>query len=93
MKMGEIDMEENRNAADREEIICWCSNVSRGQIWDAMDRGARTLGDIQASTGACTLCQCAERNPRGTGGGGDIRRVMREYLAGQAKPAETNGEK
>lgn len=56
-------MEENRNTADREEIICWCSNVSRGQIWDAMAGGARTL------------------------------RVMREYLAGQAKPEETDGEK
>ena len=86
-------MEENRNAADREEIICWCSNVSRGQIWDAMDKGARTLRDIKASTGACTRCRCAERHPRGTCCGGDILRVMREYLAGQAKPAETDGEK
>lgn len=86
-------MEENRNAADREEIICWCSNVSRGQIWDAMAGGARTLRDIQARTGACTPCQCAERNPKGTCCGGDILRVMREYLAGQAKPEETDGEK
>lgn len=77
-------MDEHKENLD--EIICWCSNVSRGQIYAAMADGARTLRDIKQRTGACTLCQCAERNPKGTCCGGDILRVMREYLEAHGRP-------
>ena len=43
-----------------EEIICYCSNVTKGQIIKAMEQGAKTLNDIRKMTGACTL------SPKGT---------------------------
>ena len=34
-----------------EEIICYCSNVTKAQIIKAMEQGARTLNDIRKMTG------------------------------------------
>lgn len=36
------------------EIICYCSNTTRADIIKALDNGAKTLKDIQSTTGACT---------------------------------------
>lgn len=52
--------------SDRDEMICYCSLVTKGQILDALDQGARTLKDIRQMTGACTLARCKEMSPRGT---------------------------
>ena len=49
-----------------EEIICYCSNVTKAQIIKAMEQGARTLNDIWKVTGACTLHRCKELSPKGT---------------------------
>ena len=46
-----------------EEIICYCSNVTKDQIIKAMEQGARTLNDIRKMTGACTLHRC-KRKPK-----------------------------
>lgn len=51
---------------DKEQIICYCSQVSRGDIEQAVEKGAKTLADIKRLTGACTLHKCAEMNPSGT---------------------------
>lgn len=48
-----------------EEIICYCSNVTKAQIIKAMEQGARTLNDIRKMTGACTLHRCKELSPKG----------------------------
>lgn len=50
---------------DDQEMVCYCSNVTKGQIWAALDRGAKTLGDIRRMTGACTKGNCKELSPRG----------------------------
>jgi len=47
------------------ETVCWCSNVSKQSILDAIQNGARTMADIRRMTGACTLGRCKERSPRG----------------------------
>jgi nitrite reductase (NADH) large subunit len=47
------------------ETVCYCSGVSKGDILAAAQRGARTVADIKAATGACTLGRCKETNPRG----------------------------
>ena len=47
-----------------EEIICYCSNVTKDQIIKAMEQGARTLNDIRKMTGACTLHRCKELSPK-----------------------------
>ena len=47
-----------------EEIICYCSNVTKDQIIKAMEQGARTLNDIRKMTGACTLHRCKRIKPK-----------------------------
>lgn len=53
-----------RQAPD-DELVCYCSGVSKGRVREAMASGARTLADIKALTGACSLGRCRELNPRG----------------------------
>lgn len=65
--------------SNENEIICWCSNVTRGDIEKAMNLGAKTIEDIKEATGACTICNCKEMNPKQRCCKGDIRRVMAEY--------------
>ena len=48
-----------------EEIICFCKNISKAGIETAILKGAKTLRDIQDSTGACTGNHCKELNPNG----------------------------
>ncbi len=49
-----------------DEIICYCSNVTKKEIILALDNGAKTLSDIKKVTGACTKGLCKEMNPKGT---------------------------
>ena len=72
-----------------EEIICYCSNVTKAQIIKAMEQGARTLNDIRKMTGACTLHRCKELSPKGTWCSSDIREVMVEYML-EKKKKENN---
>lgn len=65
---------------DMDKIICYCDNVVKGQIWEAMEQGAKTLADIKRMTGACCSCKCAERNPSGKCCAQDIAAVMKEYI-------------
>ncbi|HDI59823.1 MAG TPA: (2Fe-2S)-binding protein [Desulfobacteraceae bacterium] len=51
--------------APETELVCYCSGVTKGEIVRAMQKGARTLADIKAATGACTLARCRETSPRG----------------------------
>ena len=45
------------------EIICYCSNVNREKILEAIANGAKSLQDIRDMTGACTLGKCKELSP------------------------------
>lgn len=47
----------------QDEIICYCSNVSRGKILEAIANGAKSIQDIRNMTGACTLGKCKELSP------------------------------
>ena len=38
---------------ENNELICYCDNVTKGEIIAAMDQGAKTLADIKRMTGAC----------------------------------------
>ena len=51
---------------DSMKVICYCSNVTEGEIVQAISRGARSLNDIRELTGACTLAKCKEMSPRAT---------------------------
>lgn len=47
------------------EIVCYCSGVSKRSILDAAGDGAQDMEDIRRMTGACTLGRCRELSPRG----------------------------
>ena len=47
------------------KIICYCKNVTKAEMEQAIEKGAKTLGDIQNMTGACIGGQCKELNPLG----------------------------
>ena len=48
----------------KDEIICYCSNVSKNKIIEAIKNGAKSLQDIRDATGACTVGRCKELSPR-----------------------------
>ncbi|HQB82580.1 MAG TPA: (2Fe-2S)-binding protein, partial [Candidatus Rifleibacterium sp.] len=43
-------------------IICFCKNVDRETIINAIKAGADSLRKIQQATGACTGGQCLQLN-------------------------------
>lgn len=73
---------------ENRKIICYCDDVSEGEIIEAMERGARTLADIKRMTGACCSCKCAEMNPGGKCCSQDIAAVMREYYLREKQEKE-----
>jgi len=48
----------------KDEIICYCSNVSKNKILEAIRNGAKSLQNIRDATGACTVGRCKELSPR-----------------------------
>ena len=64
---------------DNEEIVCYCSNVTRVQILNALANGAKTLGDIRQMTGACTIGKCRELNPTGKCCSPQIMNIIEQY--------------
>lgn len=67
-----------------DEIICYCDNVTRGEIEQACADGAKTLADVRRMTGACTSCKCEEMSPKHKCCAGDIARAMTEWRAANA---------
>ncbi|OEU66220.1 MAG: hypothetical protein BA863_09270 [Desulfovibrio sp. S3730MH75] len=55
---------ENILLAPDNEQVCYCSNITKGQIQDAIAGGANTLAKIKGTTGACLAARCKEMNPR-----------------------------
>lgn len=46
------------------EMVCYCSNVSKGRILAAIQEGTRSLEAIKTATGACSMGKCKELSPR-----------------------------
>lgn len=68
---------------DSDEIICYCGNVRRSAILDAIRCGAKTLKDIREATGAGVGSRCRELNPKGVCCHGDILAILKEVLGSQ----------
>lgn len=47
-----------------DEIVCYCSNVTKESIITAIQNGAQNLKDIKRETGACTIGKCKELSPQ-----------------------------
>ena len=72
--------------ANPDKIICYCNQVTQKEIESAIRSGAKTLPDIQKSTGACTGNQCKELNPSGKCCSGDINRLLKNGGSELIKP-------
>lgn len=65
---------------NNQDIVCYCSNVTKGEIIEAMKKGAKTFDEVSEMTGACTKGECETLSPRGTCCSPIILQVMEEYL-------------
>lgn len=45
--------------------ICYCSNLSRGKIMEAVRNGCNTISEVREYTGKNTVDKCLTRNPAG----------------------------
>lgn len=55
---------------DLDKTVCYCMSVTGGMIKEAVESGAKTLEEVQAATGAGTVCgSCLE----------DVRRLVEEF--------------
>lgn len=66
---------------DEEKIICYCSNVSKKEIVDAILSGAKSLDDIRRITKACTVGRCKELSPTKRCCSPEIMKILEEYLS------------
>lgn len=62
------------------EIICYCSNVTKEQIVSAIQNGAKNINDIRKMTSACTVGNCATMSPKKRCCSPDIMEILQEYL-------------
>lgn len=51
-------------SAPLDAVVCYCDNVTKEQVLDAIGNGSKTLAEIKESTGACTSAKCKELSPR-----------------------------
>lgn len=70
-----------------EDTVCYCAGVTRGAIVDAIRAGARTLQDVQLTTGAGIGSRCKDVNPKGVCCHADIRAIIERELGQGAEPA------
>ena len=59
-------------------IVCNCTGVTRGQLDDAMKRGASTVFEIANVTGASTVC-------------GSCKNLVTDFIGGNSKPEPVKG--
>ncbi len=60
----------------KQELICYCKQVTISEVVKAIENGAKSLKDIQETTNACTGNQCKELNPKGICCSGDINKLL-----------------
>lgn len=61
------------------EIVCYCGQVSKGSLVEAIQRGAYTLPVIKIMTGACKGKDCETLNPRSRCCAKDIQQLIALY--------------
>jgi len=67
------------------EIICYCSTVTKKEIIQAINDGAKTLDDIRKITKACTVGRCKELSPRKRCCSPDIAKILEEHKRKSSK--------
>jgi len=54
-----------KNLEDDKVPICYCSNLTRGEIKEAVDKGYITAAEIRKYTGKSITGNCLTKNPKG----------------------------
>lgn len=63
------------------DLICYCEQVTKGQIVEAIQKGARSVKDVVDATGACnSASRCEELNPKKRCCAVDIMEVIKLTL-------------
>ena len=62
------------------EIICYCSQVTKQEIIRCIENGAKTLQDIREKTNACTIGNCIKLNPKKVCCSREIIKIIEESL-------------
>ncbi|MDN5319493.1 MAG: hypothetical protein PWP05_1271 [Thermovirga sp.] len=65
--------------AGKDEIVCYCQKVTKGEIVKAMYEGANTMEEVMKKTKAGIGGRCKELNPRGRCCHPDIEEIMSIY--------------
>ena len=60
-------------------IVCYCSNVNKNTIIQAIHNGSKTLDDIRKTTEACTVGRCKELSPKKRCCSPEIIQIIKEY--------------
>lgn len=47
---------------DMDKVVCYCMGVTNGVVKAAVDAGANTFEDVQAETGASSVCGACMEN-------------------------------
>jgi len=64
------------------ETVCFCKDVTKEEIVEALKSGCNSLKEIQESTNACTGNECEKLNPEGRCCSIDIQELIRMYGTG-----------
>lgn len=77
----------NWNTAPDSEIVCYCRNVTKGEILAALRdiEGCNKLDCIMRKTGAGTGSECETKNPRGRCCHMDIQKII-FFASGELAP-------
>ncbi|SHN73361.1 (2Fe-2S)-binding protein [Desulfovibrio litoralis] len=61
--MLQNDINQIIKASDN-QIVCYCANVSKGEILAAIKNGVQTFNELKEVTGVCPdNCDCKNKNP------------------------------
>jgi NAD(P)H-nitrite reductase large subunit len=66
--------------ADELELVCYCIEVNKKTIIEAVKNGNNTLSKIKESTNACTGSNCKDLHPSGKCCSKDIKNLIQLYL-------------
>ena len=62
------------------KTICYCKEVNKKTIKQAIDDGACTVKDIKKDTKAGTGSKCKDKHPKGRSCGKDIKKILEKRM-------------
>lgn len=65
--------------APMDAVVCYCSNVTKASIVDAIAKGATTIKQLAEQTQAGVGGECAAKNPSGKCCHQDIQSILDAY--------------